>query len=81
MFGPGARTVMHHVGGARMFWACVTYGPADGAGTPPGRKAKLLEAFGDWPGPIWTAVDATPEEQIVGLPIFDYTHSAGRCSM
>jgi 2-polyprenyl-6-methoxyphenol hydroxylase-like FAD-dependent oxidoreductase len=70
-FGPGKRTVMHHVGGGRLFWACVIYGPADAGGKPAGRKAKLLDGFGGWPEPIPTAIDATPEEEIVGLPIFD----------
>jgi 2-polyprenyl-6-methoxyphenol hydroxylase-like FAD-dependent oxidoreductase len=70
-FGPGARTVMHHVGGDRLFWACVLYCPADQAGRQPGRKAMLLERFAGWPQPIEAAVEATPEEEIVGLPIFD----------
>jgi 2-polyprenyl-6-methoxyphenol hydroxylase-like FAD-dependent oxidoreductase len=70
-FGPGTRTVMHHVGDDRLFWACVRYVPADEAGKAPGRKAKLLEDFGGWPEPVATAIDATPEEEIVGLPIFD----------
>jgi 2-polyprenyl-6-methoxyphenol hydroxylase-like FAD-dependent oxidoreductase len=70
-FGPGARTVMHHVSGGRLFWACVIYGPAEAGGKAPGRKQKLLDAFGDWPAPIPAAIEATPEEQIVGLPIYD----------
>lgn len=70
-FGPGSRTVMHHVGADRLFWACVRYGDADAAGRAPGRKAKLLQDFGGWPEPIAKAIEATPEEEIVGLPIFD----------
>src|ERR1700733_2950002 len=70
-FGRGARAVMHHVGGDRLFWACVLYCPADQAGRQPGRKAMLLERFAGWPHPIEAAIEATPEEQIVGLPIFD----------
>ena len=31
-FGPGARTVMHHVADGRLFWACVIYGPAEAGG-------------------------------------------------
>lgn len=70
-FGPGSRTVMHHVGGGRLFWACATYGSSESGGKPPGRKAMLLDGFGQWPDPIRTAIDMTPEEQIVGLPIYD----------
>ncbi|MGA2928126.1 MAG: FAD-dependent monooxygenase [Solirubrobacteraceae bacterium] len=70
-FGPAARTVMHRVAGGRLFLACVIYGPQEQGGRPPGRKARLLEAFGRWPEPIPTALDATPEEQIIGLPVFD----------
>jgi 2-polyprenyl-6-methoxyphenol hydroxylase-like FAD-dependent oxidoreductase len=70
-FGPGARTVMHHVAGGRLFWACVIYGPVEAGGKAPGRKQKLLDTFGGWPAPIPAAIEATPEEQIVGLPIYD----------
>lgn len=70
-FGPGARSVMHHVTDGKLFWACVIYGPAENGGRPDGRKAKLLDRFRTWPEPIPTAIDATPEEEIVGLPIFD----------
>jgi 2-polyprenyl-6-methoxyphenol hydroxylase-like FAD-dependent oxidoreductase len=70
-FGPGSRTVIHRVGGDRLFWACVTYGASTDGGRPAGRKARLLERFKGWPGPIATAIDATPEEQITGLPVFD----------
>jgi 2-polyprenyl-6-methoxyphenol hydroxylase-like FAD-dependent oxidoreductase len=70
-FGPGARTVMHHVSGGRLFWACVLYGPAEAGGKAPGRKQKLIDSFKDWPAPIPAAIEATPEEQIVGLPIYD----------
>ena len=47
------------------------YGPSDTAGKAPGRKQRLLESFGRWPSPIPEAIEATPEEQIVGLPIYD----------
>jgi 2-polyprenyl-6-methoxyphenol hydroxylase-like FAD-dependent oxidoreductase len=70
-FGPGARAVMHRVSGGRLFWACVIYGPAERGGKAPGRKQRLLEMFSSWPDPIPAAVEATPEEQIVGLPIYD----------
>lgn len=70
-FGPGARTVMHHVADKQLFWACVLYGPADSAGKAPGRKQRLLDSFGEWPSPIPEAIEATPEEQIVGLPVHD----------
>ncbi len=70
-FGPGARTVMHHVAGDRLFWACVRYCPAEEGGQQPGRKQMLLDHFAGWPHPIEAAIDATPEEQIVGLPVFD----------
>jgi len=71
VFGPGMRTVMHRVGGGRLFWACVLYCPDTEASRPEGRKAMLLEHFRDWPGPIGRVVEATPEEQITGLPIYD----------
>lgn len=70
-FGPGARTVMHHVAGDRLFWACVRYCPAEEGRQQPGRKQMLLNHFAGWPHPIEAAIDATPEEQIVGLPVFD----------
>jgi 2-polyprenyl-6-methoxyphenol hydroxylase-like FAD-dependent oxidoreductase len=72
-FGPGSRTVMHRVAGGRLFLACVIYGSAEAAGKPPGRKAMLLERFRGWPHPIEVAIEAMPEEQIVGLPIYDRT--------
>jgi 2-polyprenyl-6-methoxyphenol hydroxylase-like FAD-dependent oxidoreductase len=71
VFGPGMRTVAHRVGGGGLFWACVVYCPETEAGTPAGRKAVLLQRFGDWPEPIPRAVEATPEEQIAGLPVYD----------
>jgi 2-polyprenyl-6-methoxyphenol hydroxylase-like FAD-dependent oxidoreductase len=70
-FGPGSRTVIHHVGDGRLFWACVIYGAATNGGRPDGRKARLQAQFNRWPEPIPTAIAATPEEQIVGLPVFD----------
>jgi 2-polyprenyl-6-methoxyphenol hydroxylase-like FAD-dependent oxidoreductase len=71
IFGPARRTVMHQVGGGGLFWACVLYCPEAESGTRSGRKAMLLERFGDWPPPIQTAVEATPEKQITGLPVYD----------
>jgi 2-polyprenyl-6-methoxyphenol hydroxylase-like FAD-dependent oxidoreductase len=70
-FGPGQRTVMHHVSGDRLFWACALYGADAQGGRPDGRKAMLLDRFAGWPHPIEAAIDATPEEQITGLPVFD----------
>ena len=70
-FGPGSRAVMHAVGHQRTFWACVLYCPESDAGSPPGRKQRLLDAFGDWPAPIAAAIERTPEEQITGLPIYE----------
>ena len=70
-FGRGTRTVVHHVGGERLFWAAVTYGPESEAGRPPGRKEMLLRRFGSWPPPITQAIEGTPEDDITGLPIFD----------
>lgn len=70
-FGPGSRTVLHQVGGGRMFWACVVYGAATNGGQPAGRKAQLLRQFGDWPAPTPALIEMTPEEQIVGLPVYD----------
>jgi 2-polyprenyl-6-methoxyphenol hydroxylase-like FAD-dependent oxidoreductase len=70
-FGPGLRTVFHHVGGGQLFWAAVTYGPESDAGAPPGRKRTLLERFRGWPEPIEAAIEGTPEDQIVGLAVYD----------
>jgi 2-polyprenyl-6-methoxyphenol hydroxylase-like FAD-dependent oxidoreductase len=70
-FGPGSRAVMHAVGRRRTFWACVLYCPESDAGSAPGRKQRLLDAFGDWPAPIAAAIERTPEEQIIGLPIYE----------
>ena len=71
VFGPGMRTVMHRVGSGRLFWACVLYCPETEAGARDGRKTALLKRFGDWPQPIGSALESTPEEQIVGLAIYD----------
>ncbi len=70
-FGPGLRTVVHHVGGGRLFWAAVIYGPEGDAGRPPGRKEMLLQRFRGWPAPISEAIAGTPEEDITGLAVFD----------
>jgi 2-polyprenyl-6-methoxyphenol hydroxylase-like FAD-dependent oxidoreductase len=70
-FGPGLRTVVHHVGGGKLFWAGAIYGPESGAGAPPRRREMLLERFRGWPPPIEAAIESTPEEAIVGLPVYD----------
>ncbi|MEJ7784407.1 MAG: FAD-dependent monooxygenase, partial [Solirubrobacteraceae bacterium] len=70
-FGPGKRSVMHHVGGDRLFWAAVIYGPESDAGRPPGRKQMLLDRFDGWPGPVCDAIRGTPETAITGLAVYD----------
>ncbi|MEA2159982.1 MAG: hypothetical protein QOD66_2362 [Solirubrobacteraceae bacterium] len=71
VFGPGQRAVSHLVGRGDLFWAAVVYGPRESAGKPPGRKQMLRERFRGWPPPFEAAIESTPEDQIVGLPVFD----------
>jgi len=70
-FGGARRSVMHHVGGGRLFWAVVIYGPEADAGRPPGRKQMLLDRFDGWPGTVCDAIQGTPEAAITGLAVFD----------
>jgi 2-polyprenyl-6-methoxyphenol hydroxylase-like FAD-dependent oxidoreductase len=72
-FGPGSRTVMHRVGGGRLFLACALHGPDQEGGRAPGTKELLLERFRGWPEPTEAAIEAMPEDQILGLPVFDRT--------
>jgi 2-polyprenyl-6-methoxyphenol hydroxylase-like FAD-dependent oxidoreductase len=74
VFGPASRAILHHVGGGELFWAGVIYGPEGSASQrKDGRKQMLLDAFRGWENPIGAAIDATPEERIVGLDIYDRT--------
>jgi 2-polyprenyl-6-methoxyphenol hydroxylase-like FAD-dependent oxidoreductase len=70
LFGAGARAVLHHVGGERLFWAAVLYGKPDGPEAQAGKDA-LLKRFADWQEPVATAIAATPQEQIARLQIYD----------
>ncbi len=70
-FGGARRSVMHHVGGERLFWAVAIYGPEADAGRPPGRKEMLLDRFDGWPGTVCDAIRGTPEAAITGLAVFD----------
>ncbi len=72
-FGPGLRTVMHRVGGGRVFLACAVHGPDQRGGRAAGTKQLLLERFRGWPEPTAAAIEAMPEEQIVALPVYDRT--------
>lgn len=71
IFGCGKRVVLHHAGGGKLFWAGALYGPEGSFSTPGGKKERLLEAFRGWEHPIEAAIEATPEETIVGFDIFD----------
>jgi 2-polyprenyl-6-methoxyphenol hydroxylase-like FAD-dependent oxidoreductase len=70
LFGPGARAVLHRVGGDRLFWAAVLYGEQDSSVTQAG-KDTLLERFAGWQEPLTAAIAATPEESIARLQIYD----------
>ncbi|HEV3071736.1 MAG TPA: FAD-dependent monooxygenase [Solirubrobacteraceae bacterium] len=70
LFGAGARAVLHHVGGERLFWAAVLYGKRNGPEAKAGKEA-LLKRFAGWQEPLTTAIAATPEEQIARLQIYD----------
>jgi 2-polyprenyl-6-methoxyphenol hydroxylase-like FAD-dependent oxidoreductase len=72
LFGPGARAVLHRVGGERLFWAAVLYGEEDGPEARAGKGA-LLERFADWQEPVAAAIAATPQEHIARLQIYDRT--------
>jgi 2-polyprenyl-6-methoxyphenol hydroxylase-like FAD-dependent oxidoreductase len=71
VFGRGQRAVLHHVGGGKLFWAGALYGPEGRFADVGGRKERLLEAFRGWEHPIEAAIEATPEEAIVGFDIYD----------
>jgi 2-polyprenyl-6-methoxyphenol hydroxylase-like FAD-dependent oxidoreductase len=70
LFGPGARAVLHHVGGGRLFWAVAVYGEQDGPEARAGKDA-LLMRFAGWQDPVAAAIAATPEERIARLQIYD----------
>lgn len=70
LFGAGARAVLHHVGGGRLFWAAVIYGAEDGPETRSNKDA-LLDYFADWQEPVATAIAATPPERIARMQIYD----------
>jgi 2-polyprenyl-6-methoxyphenol hydroxylase-like FAD-dependent oxidoreductase len=70
LFGPGSRAILHRVGGERLFWAVVLYGPEDGPLSRAGRGT-LLERFAGWQEPLVAAIAATPPEGIARLQIYD----------
>ncbi len=70
LFGPGARAVLHHVGGDRLFWAVVLYGDASGPETRADRD-ELVARFAGWHGSVEAAIAATAQEQIAQLQIYD----------
>ncbi len=70
LFGPGARAVLHRVGGERLFWAAVLYCEQDGPVSRAG-KDTLLERFAGWQEPVTAAIAATPPESIARLQIYD----------
>jgi 2-polyprenyl-6-methoxyphenol hydroxylase-like FAD-dependent oxidoreductase len=71
IFGPGLRAVMHPVGGGRLFWAGVVYGPEGRGGKSPGSKAMLQERFAGFPAPMPELIDSTPEDAVIGLDVYD----------
>jgi 2-polyprenyl-6-methoxyphenol hydroxylase-like FAD-dependent oxidoreductase len=73
IFGPGARAILHSVGGGRLFWAAAIYRP-EGLPAAGGEiKQELVARYRGWAGPIGAAIEATPEERIFGFDIYDRT--------
>lgn len=70
LFGPGSRAILHRVGGERLFWAVVLYGPEDGPLSRAG-SGTLLERFAGWQEPLVAAIAATPPDNIARLQIYD----------
>ena len=70
LFGAGERAVLHHVGGGRLFWAAVIYGPEQG-GVASAGKEMLLERFTGWQEPLAAAIEASAPERIARLQIYD----------
>jgi 2-polyprenyl-6-methoxyphenol hydroxylase-like FAD-dependent oxidoreductase len=70
VFGPGSRAVLHHVGGERLFWAAVLYGHQDGPETL-AQKDQLVARFAAWRESIAAAIEATPQESITRMQVFD----------
>jgi 2-polyprenyl-6-methoxyphenol hydroxylase-like FAD-dependent oxidoreductase len=70
LFGPGSRTILHRVGGGRLFWAAVLYGKQDGPVSRAGKET-LLERFADWQEPVAAAIAATAPEGVARLQIYD----------
>jgi 2-polyprenyl-6-methoxyphenol hydroxylase-like FAD-dependent oxidoreductase len=71
VFGRASRAILHHVGGGRLFWAAAVYGPEGSLAAAANKKELLLRRFQGWEQPIEAAIDATPEEAMVGFDIYD----------
>ena len=71
IFGPGARAILHAVGGGRLFWAAATYRPEGLPAAGGETKQELVARYRGWAGPIGAAIEATPEERIFGFDIYD----------
>ena len=71
VFGCGKRAVLHHVGGGQLFWAGALYGREGSLARIERKREWLLEEFAGWGDPVETAIEATPEEGIVGFDIYD----------
>jgi 2-polyprenyl-6-methoxyphenol hydroxylase-like FAD-dependent oxidoreductase len=71
VFGPGSRSVMHHIDDGHLFWAAATYGPEGGGSVQESPKAALLERFREYPPLLLESIEATPEAEITGLDIYD----------
>jgi 2-polyprenyl-6-methoxyphenol hydroxylase-like FAD-dependent oxidoreductase len=50
--------------GERLFWWASEVRPEGQADPPQGRKADLMDTYGDWPEALGEVIEATPEDQI-----------------
>jgi 2-polyprenyl-6-methoxyphenol hydroxylase-like FAD-dependent oxidoreductase len=64
-FGPGGRFIAWPVTGGRVYWEGIYAEKAGGVDGPGGRRADVLERFGDWANPVPAVVRATPDGAIV----------------
>jgi 2-polyprenyl-6-methoxyphenol hydroxylase-like FAD-dependent oxidoreductase len=70
VFGPGAVFGLFPAGERLFWWAGARR--AEGAGDPPsGRKRDLLETFKGWPEAIPEVIEATPEQTIDRMDLYD----------
>jgi len=69
--GHGKYFVSSDVGDGKMQWYGFHKEPAGGEDTPGGRKARLLDIFGEWTDQVTDLVRATPEADVLRRDIWD----------